>query len=90
MGKYPTDVSLYSYGEVLLYLAIARSIQQDRGWIIPHTARMVEVSTFFIIWHCTFVKKWKRGHTKQSPLVFLLGTVRRSERDSAELVYKFI
>jgi hypothetical protein len=26
----------------------------------------------------------------QSPLVFLLGTARRSERDSAELVYKFI
>jgi hypothetical protein len=27
---------------------------------------------------------------EQSPLVFLLGTARRSERDSAELVYKFI
>ena len=27
---------------------------------------------------------------EQSPLVFLLGTARRSERDSAELVYTFI
>jgi hypothetical protein len=27
---------------------------------------------------------------RASPLVFLLGTARRSERDSAELVYKFI
>jgi hypothetical protein len=27
---------------------------------------------------------------EQSPLVILLGTARRSERDSAELVYKFI
>ena len=27
---------------------------------------------------------------EQSPLVFLLGTAQRSERDSAELVYKFI
>jgi hypothetical protein len=36
--------------------AIARSIQQDRGWIFFRTARTVEVSKFFIIWHCTFVK----------------------------------
>ena len=42
---------------------IARSIQQDRGWVFFRTARTVEVSKFFIIWHCMFVKKWgKKGH----------------------------
>ena len=50
--------------------AIARSIQQDRGWIFSRTARTVEVSKFFIICrHCTFVKKWEkvtRGHSTKS------------------------
>ena len=50
-GKYPTEV-------LRIDRAIARSIQQDRGWIFSRTARTVEVSKFFIIWHCTFVKKW--------------------------------
>ena len=36
--------------------AIARSIQQDRGWIFSRTARTVEISKFFIIWH-NFVAK---------------------------------
>ena len=50
--------------------AIARSIQQDRGWIFSRTARTVEVSKFFIIWHCTFVKneeKRSREGKVQSP-----------------------
>jgi hypothetical protein len=44
--------------------AIARSIQQDRGWIFSRTARPVEVSKFFIIWHCTFVKNGKKGQAR--------------------------
>jgi hypothetical protein len=44
--------------------AIARSIQQDRGWIFSRSARTVEVSKFFIIWHCTFVKNGKKGHAR--------------------------
>jgi hypothetical protein len=51
--------------------AIARSTQQDRGWIFSRTARTVEVSKFFIIW--TFVKKWKersREGKMQSPKQF--------------------
>jgi hypothetical protein len=43
---------------------VARSIQQDRGWIFFRTARTVEVSKFFIIWHCTFVKNGKKGHAR--------------------------
>ena len=45
-------------------LAIARLIQQDLGWIFSRTARTIEVSKFFIIWHCTFVKNGKRGHAR--------------------------
>jgi hypothetical protein len=48
--------------------AIARSIQQDRGWIFSRTARTVE--KFLIIWHCTFVKKWEKSSCEgkvQSP-----------------------
>jgi hypothetical protein len=33
-------------------------IQQDGGWIFSRTARTVEVSKFFIIWHCS--KKWEK------------------------------
>ena len=32
-------------------MAIARSMQQDRGLIFSHAARTNEVSMFFIIWH---------------------------------------
>ena len=35
-------------------LAIAKSIQQDRGLIFSHTARTNKVSKFFIIWHTIY------------------------------------
>ena len=50
----------------------ARSIQQDRGWIFSRTARTVEVSKFFIIWHCTFAKIGKhitRGQSTKSETI---------------------
>jgi hypothetical protein len=50
-GKYPTEVLLYWPSD----------IQQDRGWIFSRTARTVEVSKFYIIWHCTFVKNGGGG-----------------------------
>ena len=61
---HPRDPSLNGFFYVKNYFdrAIARSVQQDRGWIFSRTARTVEVSKFFIIWHCTFVKYGKKGH----------------------------
>jgi hypothetical protein len=53
-GKYPTEVLLYWPSD----------IQQDRGWIFSRTARTVEVSKFYIIWHCTFVKNGRKGHAR--------------------------
>jgi hypothetical protein len=38
--------------------AIARSIQQDRGWIISLTARTVEVIKFFYYMALYVCKKW--------------------------------
>ena len=49
-GKYQTEVFLYCK-------------QQDRGLIFSRTARTVEVSKFFIIWHCSFAKK-NKGHAR--------------------------
>jgi hypothetical protein len=36
---------------------------------------------------CLILFRYSQLPCEQSPLVFLLGTARRSERDSAELVY---
>ena len=43
--------------------AIARSIQQDRGWIFSRTAPTVEVSKLFFYYMALYVK-WEKGHAR--------------------------
>ena len=43
--------------------AIARSIQQDRGWIFSRAARTVEVSKFFL-YGIVRLQKWGKNVTR--------------------------
>ena len=47
-----------------IYAVNINNLLHDRGWIFSRTARTVEVSKFFIIWHCTFVKNGRKGHAR--------------------------
>jgi hypothetical protein len=57
-GKYPTEVLLYWPRDSEVNTA------RPRLEIFPYTVRTVEVCKFFIIWHSTFVKKWKKCHAR--------------------------
>jgi hypothetical protein len=44
--------------------AIARSIQQDRGWIFSRTARTIEVSKFFYYMALYVCRNGKKGYAR--------------------------
>ena len=63
-------------------------IQQDGGWIFSRTARTVEVSKFFIIWHCS--KKWEKRSREGKAQSPKQTTSKKTNEQKKQLIVKSV